>query len=133
MNPAKLGTIGVLAVLLVAGLGCSEGGFGDTSGDAGVEDTQRGTGDTDDDQDTETDDPDSGDETSDGDSEPDGGEPTRPAQESFSSCSAGGISSGNGVKAVQCYGPVETSGREASGGGVKWQSGAFRVISEGTP
>lgn len=134
MNAANVATVGALAALLLAGLGCSEGGFGPGGDDVGVDDTRGGTG-----GDTGgSDDGDTGATTDSGSMEDPDGEsdtgmdgPETPPGEAFTSCGAGGISSGDGVRAVQCYGPVEISGREASGGGVTWQSGAFRMISEG--
>jgi hypothetical protein len=52
----------------------------------------------------------------------------------FTFCGASGVSSGEGIQAIQCYGPVEISG-ESPGGStgdgetVTWQPGATRVVT----
>lgn len=63
-----------------------------------------------------------------GDTEP--ADPGPPSVETFTRCGAGGVSSGAGMRAIQCYGPGDLGDREASGGGVRWQPGAFRVSTE---
>jgi hypothetical protein len=52
----------------------------------------------------------------------------------FTFCGASGVSSGEGIQAIQCYGPVEISGESpegSTGGGetVTWQPGATRVVT----
>ena len=120
----------LLFVLLAGGVaGCSVGnvseGEKDTgpAADSGVEpDTSRDSGVED---------------SSDGGDRPDSGQPDvdvgsqpGPTVQTFTSCGAGGVSAGDGLRAIQCYGPSESAGREASGDGVRWQPGAFRVVSE---
>jgi predicted small lipoprotein YifL len=48
--------------------------------------------------------------------------------EAMQRCAGSGVSSGGGVRAVHCLGPDHPSGARASGGGVRWQPGATRVI-----
>ncbi len=66
---------------------------------------------------------------------PDGGEspgqtgPARPNISTFTGCGASGVSSDEGVRAVQCYGPWDVSGREIQDQGVRWQPGGFRVMT----
>lgn len=122
-----------LTAFLVAGLGCSEGGFGEAPSEqeTGYEPPD-GTSDTTD-TGTAPPDTDEGDvrdtrDTTDG---PDSG-PAGPAPiEAYTSCGAGGIASAEEITAIQCFGPVEISGREATGDGVTWKPGAFEVVSEG--
>lgn len=113
-----------LLVACATAAGCSEGGYGgdnddeqvsedaevQSDGDGGTVDNDGGNGDTDE-----------------GDA---GGTSDNPKVEAFTNCGAGGVSKGEGLQAVQCYGPSEASDREPTGSGVTWQPGAFRVITE---
>lgn len=116
------------AALVALGAACSEGRLQDIDGtDAGdhagdtvvTKDGDDGAPDTTAD-DTSVD-PDGADDPGGGGSAP---------VEVFTHCGAGGVSTGSGLRAVQCYGPAEASNREASGSGTKWQAGAFRIVSE---
>lgn len=62
-----------------------------------------------------------------GDPGPEG--PRRPTRQLFTGCGASGVSSNGGVRAVQCYGPWDLSGREVRDRGVRWQPGGFRVLT----
>lgn len=120
-----------LAAFLIAGVGCSEGGFGEAPADEGETgyESPDGTSET---TDTGTAPPDTAEDdppdTTDG---PDSGPAAAAPIGAFTSCGAGGISSAGEITAVQCFGPVEISGREASGDGVRWKPGAFELVSEG--
>jgi hypothetical protein len=57
-------------------------------------------------------------------------DPGPPSVETFTRCGAGGVSKGGGMRAIQCYSPGDLGDREAEGGGVRWQPGAFRVSTE---
>ena len=126
--------IGVVlaGLMLWAGTACSEGGFAnknkedddppekDTAMNVDTMAPDTGTADTGGSMDAG--------DTQGGDA--DTSTPSGPKTGAFTSCAAGGVSEGGGVRAVQCFGPVETSSQEATGGGVRWQPGAFRVITE---
>lgn len=116
------------AVLVALGAACSEGRLQDTDGtDAGGN-----TGDTvvTNDGDDGTPDATADDTSVDSDGADDPGGGGSAPVEVFTHCGAGGVSTGSGLRAVQCYGPAEASNREASGSGTKWEAGAFQIISE---
>ncbi len=115
-----------VAAALVAG--CSEGSLGER-GVAGEPDAGQGV-----DAGDEIDGGESEDRSDAGSADADGEtgveDPGPPAVEAFLNCGAGGVSSGAGVRVMQCYGPGDLGEREASGSETRWQPGAFRVTSE---
>lgn len=132
----------ILAALFLVGASttaCSEGGFG-ADRDTGTVQPEPDTGGMDDksDADAGMQKADTAPDTSEmSDTGPtgDGGADTgpqgsSPKVEAFTNCGAGGVSQGGGVRAVQCYGPSEQAGEEPSGNGVRWQPGAFRIVTE---
>ena len=123
MGSRRFLIVSSLAIACAVVGACSVGGFekgGDAGPDAGDGATADAVG-----GDTGTE-PETDVEEADGS---DGTSASRPPQ-TFTFCGAGGVSSGSGVQAIQCFGPAEISGREASGGGVRWQPGAFRLVSD---
>jgi len=58
----------------------------------------------------------------------DGGSALVPGVQAFQNCAAGGVMSGDGVSAINCTGPADTAGFEASGDGIVWQPGGASVI-----
>lgn len=74
--------------------------------------------------------PDGGDEPDSGQPDSGNGGPSGPFIQTFTSCGGGGVSTGDGLRAIQCYGPSEAAGREASGDGVRWRPGGFRIVTD---
>lgn len=121
----RLITITLLLTGFTLGVGCTYGTLpGDSEGDAGIS-SPDGTSTDGSSGDVET--PDAGVDV--------GPQPWDKHDESaFTICGGAGVSSGDGVRAIQCYGPTEASGATPSGSmsdgtNITWQPGAFRVTT----
>lgn len=123
MSPTQLRIVvsGILSFTTIVA-GCSEGTLEDSGGevaDTGIDVSDEA--------------PDAGRadiEQTDVERDTEPADPGPPAVETFTRCGAGGVSSGAGMRAIQCYSPGDLGDREASGEGVRWQPGAFRVSTE---
>lgn len=121
----RLVTIALLLTGVAVGVGCTYGTLpGDSEGDAGIS-SPDGT---------------SADGTSPDVDMSDAGVDVAPKpwdktdDSAFTICGGAGVSSGDGVRAIQCYGPTEASGATPSGStndgtSITWQPGAFRVTT----